>query len=400
MIQIATRMTRLGTESAFEILAKAQALAAGGRSIVNLCIGQPDFPPPAHVIEAGQRAIAEGHHGYTAAPGILPLREAVAADLDRRFAVAVSPGNVTVTPGSKVALFFALQILGETGTEIIYPDPAYPGYESIIAFSGATPVPYPLSEATGFSFDAEDVLSRITPRTRAIILNSPANPTGGILDRGELDRLVAGLERFPGVAVISDEIYSRIIYDGRPHFTLLSYASLSDRLILLDGWSKSFSMTGWRLGYAVWPTSLVEHAVKLAINCHSCVNTAVQYAGIAALEGAQDTVNAMVAAWAGRRTLIVDGLRALPGVGCTLPAGAFYAFPNVARTGFASADLQARLLAEEGVALLSGTSFGALGEGYLRLSYATSEEQIEEALFRMNRFLAARAKPARAIAVA
>jgi aspartate/methionine/tyrosine aminotransferase len=400
MIQIATRMSRLGTESAFEVLAKAQALAANGRSIVNLCIGQPDFPPPAHVIEAGQRAIAEGHHGYTAAPGILPLREAISADLERRFNVRVDPGHVTVTPGSKVALFFALQILGETGTEIIYPNPAYPGYESIIAFSGATPVPYPLSEETGFSFDADDVLSRITPRTRAIILNSPANPTGGILDRGQLDRLVAGLERFPGVAVLSDEIYSRIIYDDRPHFTLLSYESLRDRLILLDGWSKSFSMTGWRLGYVVWPPSLVEHAVKLAINCHSCVNTAVQYAGIAALEGPQDTVWAMVSAWAGRRKLIVEGLRALPGVGCTMPAGAFYAFPNVSRTGFGSAELQARLLAEEGVALLSGTSFGALGEGYLRLSYATSEEQIEEALFRVKRFLTARMKPARAVAVA
>ncbi len=336
MIQVATRMNRLGTESAFEILAKAQALAANGKSIVNLCIGQPDFPPPAHVIEAGQRAIAEGHHGYTAAPGILPLREAVVADLGRRFNVAVDPGDVTITPGSKVALFFALQMLGEIGTEIIYPNPAYPGYESIIAFSGATPVPYPLSEATGFSFEASDVLSRITSKTRAIIINSPANPTGGILDRAELDKLVRGLERFPHVAVLSDEIYSRIIYDGQPHFTLLSYEGLRDRLILLDGWSKSFSMTGWRLGYAVWPKALLPHAVRLAINSHSCVNTAVQYAGIAALEGPQDTVDAMVTAWERRRKVIVEGLRELPGVGCTMPAGAFYAFPNISGTGFAS----------------------------------------------------------------
>lgn len=393
-------MHRLGTESAFEVLAKAQALAANGHSIVNLCIGQPDFPPPAHVIEAGQRAIAEGHHGYTPAPGILPLREAIADDLNRRFDVAVSPADITVTPGSKVALFFALQTLGEIGSEIIYPNPAYPGYESIIAFSGATPVPYPLSEATGFSFEADDVLSRITPKTRAIILNSPANPTGGILDRGELDKLVAGLERFPDVAVLSDEIYSRIIYDGRAHFTLLSYEQLRDRLILLDGWSKGFSMTGWRLGYAVWPKALVEHAVRLAINCHSCVNSAVQYAGIAALEGPQDTVQTMVDAWAERRKIIVDGLNALPGMSCTKPAGAFYAFPNSSRTGFGSAELQSRLLTEEGVALLSGTSFGALGEGYLRLSYATSNEQIEEALFRMNRFLVKHIKADRAIAVA
>ena len=400
MLKVASRMNRLGTESAFEVLAKAQSLAAAGKSIVNLCIGQPDFPPPAHVIEAGQRAIAEGHHGYTPAPGILPLREAIAADLNRRFDVQVSAGDVTVTPGSKVALFFALQTLGEIGSEIIYPNPAYPGYESIIAFSGATPVPYPLSEATGFSFDADDVLSRITPKTRAIILNSPANPTGGILDRRELDRLVAGLEKHPDVAVVSDEIYSRIIYDGQAHFTLLSYEQLRDRLILLDGWSKGFSMTGWRLGYAVWPKALLEHAVRLAINCHSCVNTAVQYAGIAALEGPQDTVTTMVEAWDARRKAIVEGLNALPGVSCTMPAGAFYAFPNTSRTGIGSAELQSKLLAEEGVALLSGTSFGAGGEGYLRLSYATSTEQIEEALFRMKRFLLKHPKRVRAVAVA
>ena len=248
MLKVASRMDRLGTESAFEILAKAQTLAAAGKSVVNLCIGQPDFPPPAHVIEAGQRAIADGHHGYSAAPGILPLREAIVADLGRRFDVKIDPAHVTVTPGSKVALFFALQMLGEIGSEIIYPNPAYPGYESIISFSGATPVSYPLSESTGFSFEAADVLSRITPKTRAIILNSPANPTSGVLDRGELDKLVKGLEHFPDVAVISDEIYSRIIYDGHAHFSLLSYESLRDRLILLDGWSKSFSMTGWRLG--------------------------------------------------------------------------------------------------------------------------------------------------------
>jgi aspartate aminotransferase len=400
MLKIASRMERLGTESAFEILAKAQALAATGKSIVNLCIGQPDFPPPAHVIEAGQRAIADGHHGYSAAPGILPLREAIAADLHRRFDVALDPSNITVTPGSKVALFFALQMLGEIGSEIIYPNPAYPGYESIIAFSGATPVPYPLSEATGFSFDADDVLSRITPKTRAIILNSPANPTSGVLDRGELDRLVKGLERFPDVAVVSDEIYSRIIYDGHAHFSLLSYESLRDRLILLDGWSKSFSMTGWRLGYAVWPKALVEHAVKLAINCHSCVNNATQYAGIAALEGPMDTVDAMVAAWGERRNIIVEGLRNLPGVRCTMPAGAFYAFPNISGTGFSSAELQSRLLNEKGVALLSGTSFGTLGEGYIRLSYATSTEQIEEALFRMNSFLIENMESPRKAAVA
>src|ERR1700744_600147 len=252
MLKVASRMERLGTESAFEILEKAQILAASGKSVVNLCIGQPDFPPPAHVIEAGQRAIADGHHGYSAAPGILPLREAISADLHGRFDVAIDPGDITITPGSKVALFFAIQILGEIGSEIIYPNPAYPGYESIISYSGATPVPYPLSEETGFSFDADDVLARITPKTRAIILNSPANPTSGVLDRADLERLGAGLEKYPDIAIISDEIYSRIIYDGHAHFSLLSYEQIRDRLVMLDGWSKRFLICGWGVGVALW----------------------------------------------------------------------------------------------------------------------------------------------------
>ncbi|GIL37908.1 pyridoxal phosphate-dependent aminotransferase [Roseiterribacter gracilis] len=387
MIDVAARMHRLGTEGAFEVLAKAQALAATGKSIVNLCIGQPDFPPPSHVIEAAEKAWRDGHHGYTPAPGILPLREAVAGDLHRRFNVQVDPGDITVTPGSKVALFFALQILGEPGTEIIHPNPAYPGYESLISYSGATPIPIPLIEERGFSFEADDILTRIGPRTRAIILNSPANPTGGVIDRGELDKLVAGLADFPHVVVISDEIYGRIIYDGKAHHTLLSYESIRDRLILLDGWSKGFAMTGWRLGYAVWPKVLVEHANRLAINCHSCVANAVQYGGIAALEGPMDEVNAMNAAFEQRRHVIVDRLNSLPGISCVNPAGAFYAFPNIKHTGFNAAVLQRQLLEQEGVAGLAGTSFGVWGEGYLRFSYAASIEQIEEAMARVGRFL-------------
>ena len=387
MVQIAAAMFRLGTESAFEVLARAKAMEATGKSIVNLCIGQPDFAPPPHVIEAAQRALAEGHHGYTPSPGILPLREAVAADLYRRFDVTIDPEAVLVTPGSKVALFYTLLMLGEPGAEIIYPNPAYPGYESILKFTGATGVPIRLSEENGFSFRAEDVLSRITPQTRLIILNSPANPTGGVIDKHELDLLVAGLEEHPHVAILSDEIYSRIVYDGVPHHTLLSYPSIRDRLILIDGWSKGFSMTGWRLGYAIFPPVLIEHARRIAINCHSCVTTFVQYGGIAALEGPLDAVEAMNAAFASRRKVIIDGLNSLPGVTCYKPAGAFYAFPNIAGTGFKSAVLQQRLLDEAGVAALSGTSFGVYGEGYLRLSYAADVEVIEEALARIGRFL-------------
>jgi aspartate/methionine/tyrosine aminotransferase len=387
MVQIAASMFRLGTESAFEILARAQALEASGRSIVNLCIGQPDFPPPPHVIEAAQKALAAGHHGYTAAPGILKLREAIAADLHRRFAAEIDPEAVLVTPGSKVALFYTLLMLGEPGAEIIYPNPAYPGYESILKFTGATGVPYRLSEADGFTFFAEDVLSKITPQTRLIILNSPANPTGGVTDKQQLDLLIAGLEEYPHVAILSDEIYSRIVYDGMPHHSLLSYPSIRDRLILLDGWSKGFAMTGWRLGYAVFPPVMVEHARRIAINCHSCVTTFVQYGGIAALEGPMDAVEHMVREFDARRKVIVAGLNALPGVTCTMPAGAFYAFPNVSGTGIKSAMLQQRLLDETGIACLSGTSFGAYGEGYLRLSYAADTAVIEEAIARFSDFL-------------
>ena len=387
MVQISDAMFRLGTESAFEVLARVQAMQATGRSIVNLCIGQPDFTPPEHVIEAAQRALASGQHGYTAAPGILPLREAIAADLHRRFAVEIDPEAVLVTPGSKVALFYTLLMLGEPGAEIIYPNPAYPGYESILKFTGATGVPIPLSEETGFSFNAEDVLSRITPNTRLIILNSPANPTGGVVEKLQLDRLVAGLDEHPHVAILSDEIYSRIVYDGIPHHTLLSYPSIRDRLILLDGFSKGFSMTGWRLGYAVFPPALVQHARRIAINCHSCVTNFVQYGGIAALEGPYDAVNHMVETFHERRRVITEGLNSLPGVSCRTPAGAFYSFPNIVGTGLKSAVMQQRLLEEAGVACLSGTSFGVYGEGYIRLSYAADTHVIEEAISRMRGFL-------------
>ncbi len=387
MVQISSAMFRLGTESAFEVLARAQAMMAQGKSVVNLCIGQPDFAPPPQVIEAAQKALADGHHGYTAAPGIPKLREAIAADLHRRFNAGIDPENVLVTPGSKVALFYTMLMLGEPGTEIIYPNPAYPGYESILKFTGAKGVPYRISEETGFSFHADEVLEKITPDTRLIVLNSPANPTGGVIDKQQLDALIAGLEEHPHVAILSDEIYSRIVYDGIPHHTLLSYPSIRDRLILLDGFSKGFAMTGWRLGYAVFPPVMVEHARRIAINCHSCVTTFVQYGGVAALEGPTDAVDAMLAAFDARRKVIVEGLNSLPGVTCRMPAGAFYAFPNVSGTGFKSAVLQQRLLDEAGVACLSGTSFGQYGEGYLRLSYAADIDVIREAVERMRRFL-------------
>jgi aspartate/methionine/tyrosine aminotransferase len=388
MSVLADRMGLLGTETAFEVLARANALAAQGRSIINLGIGQPDFLTPPHIVEAAAKALRDGHHGYTAANGIPPLRAAVAADLKRRLKVEVNPDQVLIVPGGKVTMFFAIMMFGQPGAEIMYPNPGFPIYESVIKFSGAKAVPIALLEKNGFAFDADDVLSKITKATRLIIINSPANPTGGVVPREQIEKLVKGLEKHPQVALMSDEIYGQMTYDGREHVTLLAYPSLRDRLILLDGWSKTYAMTGWRLGYSVWPKDLIEPATRLAINCHSCVNASAQFAGIAALEGPQEPVHKMVVAFAERRKAIVSELNAIPGISCVEPGGAFYAFPNITKTGLSSRDLEAKLLDQAGVAALSGTAFGAHGEGYLRFSYANSVENIREAMRRIRDCLA------------
>ncbi len=387
-LHLAQGMARLGTESAFTVLARANELAAQGRDIINLGIGQPDFRTPDHIVEAGIKALRDGHHGYTAANGMPALREAVAADLHRRHGVEVNPGNVVVVPGGKPTMFFATLMFGEPGAEILYPNPGFPIYESVIHYTGATPVPITLSEEKGFAFDAEQVLSQITPRTRLIIINSPANPTGGATPKSEIDKLVAGLQAHPHVAIMSDEIYSEMLYEGRQHTSLLAYPEIRDRLIMLDGWSKTYAMTGWRMGYAVWPDALVDHATRLCINDHSCVNAAAQFAGLAALQGPKDAVHAMLAEFDRRRRVIVSGLNALPGVRCADAAGAFYAFPNIEGTGLSSQTLQDCLLSDAGVAAISGTSFGSYGEGFLRFSYANSLENIERALDRFARLLA------------
>ena len=386
---MAASIGRIGTESAFEVLARAKALEAAGRSIINLGIGQPDFRTPDHIVEAACKALRDGHHGYTPANGIPALRQAVAADLHRRHGVEVDPGHVLVVPGGKVTMFFAVLMFGEPGAEIIYPNPGFPIYESVIRFSGAEAVPLPLREADDFGFSAEAVLARITPRTRLLILNSPANPTGGVATKVEMDKLAAGLAAHPHVAILSDEIYSELLYDGRPHLSLLNYPALRDRTIMLDGWSKTYAMTGWRLGYAVWPATLIEHATRLAINCHSCVNAAAQYAGIAALEGPQDAVGRMAKAFDERRRIVVAELNRLPGVSCVEPGGAFYAFPNISGTGLSAKKLELALLEQAGVATVAGTSFGAYGEGYLRLSYANSVENIVAAIKRIGDWLVA-----------
>jgi aspartate/methionine/tyrosine aminotransferase len=390
MIEPSAAVRRLASESAFEVLARAKQLEAEGRSIINLGIGQPDFRTPEHIVEAGIKALRDGHHGYTAANGIAELRAAVAADLHRRLGVEVDPGRVLIVPGGKVTMFFAALTFGEPGAEILYPDPGFPIYESIVRFSGARPVPFPLLEENGFAFSAADVLSRVTPATRLVILNSPANPTGGVTPRAEVDRLVAGLATHPQVAILSDEIYAQMLYDGREHASLLQYPEIRDRVVLLDGWSKTYAMTGWRLGYGVWPATLIEGATRLAINSHSCVNAAAQYAGLAALEGPQDCVHEMLAAFAARRPVVIEELNAIPGLSCVDPGGAFYAFPNVGATGLTSKELEVKLLEEAGVATLAGSSFGSRGEGYLRLSYANSTENLRAAMARIREWLARR----------
>jgi aspartate aminotransferase len=390
MLRTIAAFDRIGEENAFAVLARATELAAQGRDIINLGIGQPDFRTPEHIVEAAVKALRDGHHGYTPAVGILPLREAVAADLARRFGVSVSPAEVMIMPGGKPTMFMAILMFGEPGADILYPDPGFPIYRSMIEFTGARPVPVPIREENGFAFSAEETLSLITPQTRLLILNSPANPTGGVTPKAEIDKLVAGLARWPEVAILSDEIYDHMVYDGARHACLLSYPEIRDRLILLNGWSKTYAMTGWRLGYAVWPPRLYEFARKLAVNLHSCVNAAAQYAGIAALTGPQDAVQAMVAEFDRRRKVVVAGLNTLPGVSCATPKGAFYAFPNVKRTGWPAKALAATLLEDTGVAIVGGPDFGILGEGYVRLSYANSTENILRALDRMGEFLATR----------
>lgn len=386
---------RIGEENAFAVLARAQALAAKGgvhgKPVINLGIGQPDFATPDHIVEAAVKALKDGHHGYTDARGVPAVREGVARYAHERTGVEVSPDNVLIVPGGKVTMFAVILMFGEPGADILYPDPGFPIYRSMIEFTGAQPIPIPITQENGFAFKAEDVLARITPSTRLIIVNSPANPTGGVTPKTEIDALVQGLEAHPDVAILSDEIYERMTYDADGpadnHVSLLTYPQIRDRLIILNGWSKTWAMTGWRMGWSIWPDELYDKARKLAVNAWSCVNAPAQWAGLAALDGPQDAVDEMMSAFAARRQLVVDGLNALPNISCIEPEGAFYAFPDISRTGWQAKPLANTLLDETGVALIGGPDFGVLGEGFIRVSYAASSEQIEEALGRMKTFL-------------
>jgi aspartate/methionine/tyrosine aminotransferase len=378
---------RIGEENAFAVLARANGLASQGRDIINLGIGQPDFRTPDHIVEAAVKALRDGHHGYTPAVGIPPLREAVARRTLQTTGAEISPEQVLITPGGKVAMFAAILMFGEPGSDVLYPDPGFPIYRSMIEFTGARPVPVPVREENGFAFSAQETLALVTRQTRLLIVNSPANPTGGVTPRPEIEKLVRGLQDWPDVAILSDEIYDSMTYDGVEHVSLLAYPELRDRLILLNGFSKTWAMTGWRLGWSIWPDGLFDLVRKLAVNCWSCVNAPTQYAGIAAIDGPQEEVAKMVAAFDRRRKVVTELLNTLPGVSCVTPKGAFYAFPNVSETGWLAKPLANALLEEAGVALIGGPDFGVHGEGYIRVSYANSEQNIRRAIERMGEFL-------------
>ncbi len=380
-MNVASRMARLGTESAFEVLARAKALERQGREIIHLEIGEPDFDTPTHIKDAAKDALDAGATHYGPSAGLPELREAIAKHISETRAIDVTPDEVVVTPGAKPIMFFTIMALAGEGDEVIYPNPGFPIYESVINFVGGVPVPIPLREENGFGFDLGLFERAVSPRTRLIIINSPQNPTGGVLDRGQLERIaaIASARRIP---VLTDEIYRDFLYDGE-FVSITGMPGMRDLTILLDGFSKSFAMTGWRLGYGVMPRDLAEHVTRLMVNSASCTASFVQLAGIAALQGDQTPVSRMVAAFKRRRDLFVDGLNTLPGVRCARPRGAFYAFPNVAGTGRRSAEVAQRLLDEAGVAALAGTAFGEHGEGYLRFSYANSEANLAKALDRM-----------------
>ena len=385
MVALAQRMDRLGTETAFEVLARAKALEAQGRDIMHFEIGEPDFATPSHIQEAAIQALRDGYTHYGPSPGLPVLREAIAETMSKSRQLAISPEEVIVTPGAKPIMFFTLLALAQPGDEVIYPNPSFPIYESMIDFVGATPVPIPLLESTGFSFDMTRFEASLSPRTKLIILNSPGNPTGGTMPAADLQRIAAvALDR--GITVLSDEIYSGMQYEGTP-VSIASLPGMQEQTIILDGFSKLYAMTGWRLGFGVANRQLIEQFTKLMANSASCTASFVQMAGVAALRGPQTPSQQMVAEFRRRRDLIVPGLNDLPMLRCAMPQGAFYVFPNIQATGRSSAELATQLLHEVGIACLSGTAFGQYGEGYLRFSYASSEDTIRKMLIHLRTFL-------------
>ena len=386
-MKIAKGINRLGTEGAFKVLVESQKLEKEGKKIIHLSIGQPDFKTPNHIIDATTKALKDGHHGYVLPNGISECREAVSKKIKSLYNVNVNPERIIIMPGGKPTMFYAISLFGESGAEIIYPDPGFPIYKSMIDYTGAKGIPINLLENEDFSFDSDNILSLINNKTRLLILNNPQNPTGGFSDKNKIDQLAYGLKKFPHVAILSDEIYSRQVFDGKSMPTFLNYPHLYDRLIVLDGWSKTYSMTGWRLGWGVWPEQLVEYIFKFCVNNHSCVNAAVQFGGIAALEGSDDFIKFMMEKFSKRRKLLFDGLNSIKGIKCSLPGGAFYAFPDISGTGMNGEEFTKKCLYDAGVAIVPGTSFGEKAVNHVRFSFAASQDDISNALEKIKNML-------------
>tara|TARA_B100000686_G_scaffold305938_1_gene344882 strand:+ start:2266 stop:3441 length:1176 start_codon:yes stop_codon:yes gene_type:complete len=382
---ISKNIKNLGTENAFLVLARAVELERKGHNVINLGIGQPDFKTADHIVKAAIKALKDGHHGYTPGNGILELRTAVAEDIYNRHRTEINPDQIVVVPGGKVTMWHCILMFGGENKEILYPNPGFPIYESAINYSGAKAIPIPLLEKNNFSIDIEQTISLITDKTSLLILNSPGNPTGGLIKEKDLDLLVKKLEEYPNIYVLSDEIYSQILYNNE-YKSMLKYNSLKDRLIILEGWSKTYAMTGWRIGYGIWPLELAEKATRMNVNSVSCTNAPTQYAAIQALKGPQGKVKNMVKEFNERRQLIVKKTNDIPGMSCKMPEGAFYTMPNIKKTGLSSKEMETLLLEELKIASVAGTSFGKYGEGYIRFSYANSKENITKALNRIHNY--------------
>ena len=386
-MKLAKNLERLGTESAFKILAEAKKLEAEGKKIIHLSLGQPDFKSPKHVVEATKKALDDGHHGYVLPNGTIECREAVTRKIKKLYNADIDPERVIIMPGGKPTMYYAITLFGEPGAEIIYPDPGFPIYESMINYTGAKAVSINMLENKGFLINPEKIISLINNNTRLLILNNPNNPTGAFTEKNKIDQLAEGLKKFPNVVILSDEIYSRQIFDGKKMPTFFDYPDLYDRLIVLDGWSKAYSMTGWRLGWSVWPEKLIEQIIKFCVNNHSCVNAAIQYGGIAALDGPDDSINFMMEKFTKRRKLIYEGLNDIQGIECTMPGGGFYAFPKVIGTGMNGKDFAKKCLHDAGVAIVPGTAFGKKAIDYVRFSFAASEDNISKALENIKKML-------------
>ena len=380
---ISKNIQNLGTENAFVVLARAEELSRKGKNVINLGIGQPDFKTANHIVEAAIKALKDGHHGYTPGNGVLELREAITEDIYIRHKEKINPDQVVVVPGGKVTMWHCILMFGGKENEILYPNPGFPIYESAINYSGAKAIPIPILEENNFSINIEQIVSLINNKTSLLILNSPGNPTGGLIKKSDLDILVKKLEEFPNLYILSDEIYSQILYNEN-YNSMLKYSSIKNRLIILEGWSKTYAMTGWRIGYGIWPLKLAEKATRLNVNSISCTNAPTQYAAIAALKGPQDQVKTMVKEFKERKELIVNMTNNIPGFSCITPEGAFYTMPNIKKTGLSSKEMETLLLEKLYVASVAGTSFGSYGEGYIRFSYANSKENIKKALNRIH----------------